>query len=139
MGSIQRFDPFFDTPFDDLFRGGWWPTRWAGKPMQARMDVSEGANAYTVKAELPGVKREDIRVVIERNQVTISGEVKEEKEDKRGEEVLAQERYYGKITRSFTLGHEIDQTKAEAKYTDGVLQLTLPKRAPSGGKEISIQ
>jgi HSP20 family protein len=91
------------------------------------MDVKEDDNAYLVHAEIPGVKKEDIKVDVDGNMVSISAEVKQEKEEKKGERVIRSERYHGSVARSFRLAHDVDDSKAQAKYTDGVLELTLPK------------
>jgi len=87
---------------------------------------------------MPGVKKEDIGVAIDGNEVTITGEVKSEKEEKKGETVIRSERYYGKIARSFTLPQEIDEARAEAKYTDGVLNLTLPVKAKATTRKVAV-
>jgi len=137
--SLARTDPFGDI--DDLFKGFFMrPVTLEGQPqMQIKMDVKEDDNAYTVHADIPGVKKEDIHVSIEGNQVSISAETKTEKEEKKGEKVLRSERYYGKVARSFTLAHEVDEAKAQAKYTDGVLELTLPKKPATAGKKLEIK
>jgi len=85
------------------------------------------------------VKKEDIQISIDGNQVSISAEVKQEKEEKQGNKLVRSERYYGKQFRSFTLAHDIDEAKAEAEYTDGVLKLTLPKKAGSESKKLAIK
>ena len=103
------------------------------------MDVKEQGDDYLVHAELPGVKKEDIHVVVDGNQVSVSAEVKQEKEVKEGERVLRSERYFGKVTRSFQLGQEIDDAKAAARFNDGVLELTLPKRAASQNKRLTVE
>ncbi|HWR77486.1 MAG TPA: Hsp20/alpha crystallin family protein [Thiobacillus sp.] len=147
MANITRYDPFNLTrhdPFgdlDDLFKGFFVrPALLEGQPqMQIKMDVKEDDNAYTVHADIPGVKKEDIQVSIEGNQVSISAESKMEKEEKKGEKVLRSERYYGKVARSFTLAHDVDEAKAQAKYNDGVLELTLPKKATTSAKKLAIQ
>jgi len=143
MANITRYDPFDVTldPFDDLFRGFLRPVRFEGQPqqMQIKMDVKENDKAYTVHAEIPGVKKEDIHVTIEGNQVSISAEVKKEKEEKEGDKVLRSERYYGKVYRSFSLGQDVDEATSVAKYNDGVLDLTLPKKATSSAKKLAIQ
>ena len=147
MANISRYDPFNLTrhdPFsdlDDLFKGFFVrPALLEGQPqMQIKMDVKEDDNAYTVHADIPGVKKEDIQVSIEGNQVSISAESKMEKEEKKGEKVLRSERYYGKVARSFTLAHDVDEAKAQAKYNNGVLELTLPKKAASSTKKLAIQ
>lgn len=147
MANISRYDPFNLTridPFgdiDDLFKGFFVrPALLEGQPqMQIKMDVKEDDKAYTVHADIPGVKKEDIHVSIEGNQVSISAETKVEKEEKKGEKVLRSERYVGKVARSFTLAHEVDESKSQAKYSDGVLELTLPKKAASSAKKLAIQ
>jgi HSP20 family protein len=148
MGNISRYDPFkelarFD-PFldmDDMF------SRFMMRPVmrgememepQIKMDIKEADGMYKVKAEIPGVSKDDIHVSIEGNRVSISAEVKKETEEKKGERVIRSERSYGMASRSFSLADEIDQAKVQAKYADGVLELTLPKKPGSSRKEISI-
>ena len=141
MANITRYDPFsLDDVFDDFFKGFFVrPVRYEGQTeMQIKMDVKEDEKSYVVHAEIPGVKKDDINVAIDGNQVSISAEVKKETEKKEGEEVLRSERYYGKVSRLFTLGHEVDESHAEAKFTDGVLELTLPKKAASQAKKLAI-
>lgn len=137
--SVARSDPFADI--DDLLKGFFVrPVAFEGQtPMQIKMDVKENDGTYTVHADIPGVKKEDIHVTIEGNQVSISAEKKVEKEEKEGDKVLRSERYHGTVARSFTLGQDVDESKAEAKYSDGVLELTLPKKATTAGKTLSIQ
>jgi HSP20 family protein len=143
MANISRYDPFEMTvePFDDLFRGFFRPVRFEGQPqqMQIKVDVKENEASYTVHADIPGVKKEDIHVTIDGNQVSISAEVKKEKEEKEGDKVLRSERYYGKVARSFALGQDIDEAAAAAKYNDGVLELTLPKKKALSTKKLTIQ
>ena len=141
MVNITRFNPLEDA-FENLFRGipMWLPvpeTR-ASAPTQFRMDVTENDNEYQVLAELPGVKKEEISITISGDQVAISAEVKHEKDVKNGGAVLRAERYYGKIQRSFALGQEIDEATAQAKYNDGVLELTLPKKAAAATKRLAV-
>jgi HSP20 family protein len=140
MANITRFDPFTD-PFEDLFRRVLRPMRWEAEeqPLQIKVDVEEDDKTYKVKAEVPGVKKEDINVQIERNQVSISAESKREKEVKEKGNIVRSERYYGSLFRSFSLAQDIDQAGASAKYTDGILELTLPKKATSETKKLSIQ
>ena len=138
MANITRLDPL-----EDLFRGFFVrPVDLNAnqqQPPSIKMDVKEQGDDYLVHAELPGVKKEDIHVVVDGNQVSISAEVKQEKEVKEGERVLRSERYFGKVTRSFQLGQEIDDAKAAAKFNDGVLELTLPKRAASPNKRLTVE
>jgi HSP20 family protein len=141
MANITRWDPFDDV--DELFKGFFLrPMRLEGgpeQPVRIKMDVKEDDKAYTVHAEIPGVKKEDISVSIDGNQVSIGAEVKSQKEEKQGEKVLRTERYYGKVYRAFSLGQEVDQEGAKAKYENGVLELTLPKRAASATRRLTVQ
>lgn len=141
MMNIKRVDPL-DEAFNDLLRG------FFVRPMsleanhqaaQFKMDVREDEKAYTVHAELPGARKDDIEVSVDGSQVTVTAEVKAENEQKEGERVLRRERYHGKVARSFTLGQDIDEAGAQAKFTDGVLELTLPKKAVVSAKRLSIQ
>ncbi len=102
------------------------------------IDVSENEQAYTVKAEVPGVSRDDIKVTIDGNVVTISAEVKGE-QDNSGDKMVYSERFWGQQYRSFSLPQEVDDGAAQAKYNDGVLELTLPKRAGGGAHQLTIQ
>ena len=138
MANITRLDPL-----EDLFRGFFVrPVDLNAnqqQPPSIKMDVKEQGDDYLVHAELPGVKKEDIHVVVDGNQVSISAEIKQEKEIKEGERVLRSERYFGKVSRSFQLGQEIDDAKAAAKFNEGVLELTLPKRAASPNKRLTVE
>ena len=122
MANILRYNPA-DTALDDFFRGFFVrPLRFEGQQdIQIKLDVNEDDNAYTVHAEIPGAKKEDIHVSIDGGQVSISAEVKNEKEVKEGERVLRSERYYGKVARAFVLDQDVDETTAEAKYNNGIL------------------
>ena len=141
MSNITRFDPFNDL-VDGLFNGYFLrPIPYEGREaaLRAKVDVAEKNGAYLVSAELPGVKKEDIQVSIDGAQVTLSAEVKREREVSEDERVLHVERTYGKVTRSFTLPQELDESKVEAKFRDGVLELTLPKKAAAARKQVTIQ
>ena len=141
MSNLISYDPFADTGMDELFRGFFKPVRFEGTkaPVTIKMDVTENDRGYLVHAEMPGVKKEDIHVDIDGNQVTITAEVKRETEKKEGDKVLRSERYYGNVYRSFTLPHELDEALSEAKFADGVLELTLVRRAPVAGKKLMIK
>ena len=137
--ELTRFDPFLDV--DDMFN------RFMMRPLlregmeiepQIKMDVKEAEGKYLVNAEIPGVNKDDIHVTVDGNRVSISAEVKQEKEVKEGERVIRCERSYGMASRSFTLADEVDQSQVQAKYNNGVLELTLPKKPGSSRKEISI-
>jgi HSP20 family protein len=139
MNQLTSYDPFADSGIDELFRGFFRPVRVEKSPATIKMDVTEQDNAYLVKAEIPGVGKEDIQVAIEGNQVTIGAEVKREKDVKDGERVLRSERYYGSVYRGFTLPVEVDEAASNAKYENGVLELKLAKKAPQAGRKLTVQ
>jgi HSP20 family protein len=143
MANIIRRDPFaVDDLFDDLMKGFFVrPVRYEGSeaPVQIKMDVKEDERAYTVHAEMPGVKKEDIHVQVEGNNVSVSAEVRKETEQKEGEKVIHSERYYGKVFRSFSLGQDVDDANAKAKFDNGVLELVLPKKATSASRRLNVE
>lgn len=137
MSSLIRRDPL-----DDLFRGFFVrPVEYGSQPdaPSVKIDVKEQENGYLVHAEIPGVKKEDIHVAIDGAIVSVSAERREEKDVKEGERVLRTERYFGKVSRSFQLAQEIDEARVSAKYSDGVLELALPKKAATQARRITIQ
>jgi len=144
MATLTRYTPF-DGSIDGLFRSFIArPSAFDAEPVaKARIDVTEDDAAYTVHAEIPGVKKDDIHVTIDGNQVAITAEVKNHREEnqgeKQGEKVLRSERYYGKVHRAFSLAQEVDEAASEAKYSDGVLELRLPKKAVAPVRKLSIQ
>ncbi|HET7201491.1 MAG TPA: Hsp20/alpha crystallin family protein [Burkholderiales bacterium] len=141
MANITRYDPLGDL-VDDFF-GGFLvrPAGFAGELPARRMkvDVAEHNGDYKVVAELPGVKKEDIKVNIDGDEVSITAEARLDKEAKDGERLLHSERYVGKVSRAFRLAQEIDESRASARYSDGVLELTLPKKAAATAKQLAIQ
>lgn len=143
MNTLVRFNPARDQ-FDDFFAGFFRPVQGSESSAlcntsEIRIDVREDDKTYAVEAAIPGVKKEDINVAIDGNEVAITAEVRNEKEVKEGERLLRSERFYGKTTRRFALAQEIDEAGAVAKYEDGVLRLTLPKKAATSARRISIQ
>jgi HSP20 family protein len=142
MANIARFDPrsdMFGSIVDDLFKGYFVrPVGYDAAP-RLSVDVTEKNGAYLVTADLPGVKKEDIHVDIDGAQLTLTAEIKRESDTTEGKRVLHSERSYGKVSRSFALPQELDEAKAEAKFRDGVLELTLPKKAAAARKAITIQ
>jgi HSP20 family protein len=137
MNHLVRTDPL-----DDFFRGFFVRPVDFATPADAptvKIDVKEQEKAYLVHAEMPGVKKEDIHVNIDGATVSISAERKQEKDIKEGERVLRTERYFGKVSRSFQLGQDIDDGKATAKFVDGVLELVLPKKAATQAKRLAIE
>jgi HSP20 family protein len=140
MAGITRYDPFGDL-VDDLFKGFFVrPVGFeAEEPRRVKIEVTEANGEYKVLAELPGVKKDDIRVNIDGDQVSITAEMRAEREVKEGERVLHSERHFGKVSRAFRLAQEVDETKASARYNDGVLELTLPKKTAAAAKQLTIQ
>ncbi|WP_321850739.1 Hsp20/alpha crystallin family protein [Burkholderia diffusa] len=143
MSNMTRYDPFSIEPVSDLFQGLFRPLRGmalADEPDLASMkiDVTENDKAYTVNAELPGVAKDDIDVQVTGNTVSINAKIERNNEQKDGERVIRRERYSGAISRSFSLSGDIDDAGATATYQDGVLSLTLPKKAPVGQKKLTI-
>src|SRR5512141_2698441 len=131
MVNVARFEPIPEAlrldpwrHFEEMLR------TWRLRPTFAegleapefKMDLDEDDKAYYLKADLPGVSKDDIKVTVDGDLVTIRAETKREKEEKKGTAVYT-ERYYGEQERSFTIRHEVDETKAEASYADGVLSL----------------
>jgi HSP20 family protein len=141
MTSLARYSYPLDETFDDLLKGFFVRPMAFDNQAQAqfRIDVKEDDGAYVVQAEIPGVKKENINVTINGNQVTISAEIKREREDRQGEKVLRSERYYGKVYRAFSLAQDVDEASAQAKYNEGVLELRLPKKAAVTSKKLAIQ
>jgi HSP20 family protein len=141
MNELRLFDPLALDPFEDSFRSLMRP--WRSEAMEAapkiKLDLIERDDSYAVKAEIPGVRKEDIDIRVEGNLVTISAEMKKEKEEKKEGRVLRRERQEGYASRSFTLACPVDDGKAEAKFVDGVLELTLPKKAPTSTKRLTVK
>lgn len=142
MNSLMTRGSLFDDFFRDMapgfyvkpLHGDALPT-----PSQIKVDVKESDKSYTVQAEMPGVPKEDIHVGIEGNVVTLRAEVKQQDSQTKDEKVLRTERYYGSVARSFQLPQDIDQANAKAKYDNGVLTLTLPKKLAGGSQRLSIE
>jgi len=138
MGNLMtRYDPL-----DDFFRGFLVRPVDFGSPADAptiKVDVKEQDKAFVVHAEMPGIRKEDIHVSVDGTVVSISAERKQEKEVKEGEHVLRSERYFGKVSRSFQLSQDVDDSKAVAKFADGVLELTLPKKAATQSRRLTIE
>jgi HSP20 family protein len=131
--------------FDDFFRDvapGFYIRPLHGDPLpsagQIRIDVKENGNAYTVQAEVPGVRKEDIHVTIEGGMVMLRAEVKQEDSQTRDDKLLRSERYFGSVSRGIQLPQDVDQSQAKAKYDNGILTLTLPKKQGGGTQRLRI-
>jgi HSP20 family protein len=141
MSAMTRFERLDDL-FPEMFRRFAQPSRLAAElPGDIRIDLSENEKEYLVSAEIPGAKKDDIRVVVDGNFVSISAEVKKEIEDKHADDgrSLLKETYRGAIQRSFTLAHDVDDKAAVAKLDNGMLRLTLPKRTGATSRLLTIE
>lgn len=142
-GAIEdQFGRIVESMFEDFFapvmQGG--SSRWAQEgAISPRLNVTEDEKAFQVKAEMPGVKKEDVKVAIDHQRVTIEGESKYADEQREGENVVYSERAASKFVRSFTLPTDVDDATAEARMEDGILTLTLPKKQGNGTKRLTVQ
>ena len=142
MYSVTRQDPLatgLDSLLAEIFRPALAPDQKRAEALPLRVDVRETPQAYVVHAELPGVKKEAIEIEVEGNEVSIAAEIGARPQAQEGEKWLRVERFHGKTARRFALPLEIDEARADAKFADGVLELTLPKKAPAAGRKIAIQ
>lgn len=121
-------DPFSLVTLGTSFFEGWTPA----------LDIYEDKDKYVAKAELPGLKNEDIDVSLEGNTLTISGERKQEEERKEGD-TYRSERYFGRFQRSVTLPARVDASKIQATYKDGVLTVSIPKTEEAKPKQIEVK
>lgn len=142
MHPLTRFERFDDL-FPTLWRRALQPVEANLPPMgEIRVDIDETEKDYLVRAEIPAAKKDDIRVEIDGNRVSITAEVRKDYEetDKNDKNrVLVRETYRGSASRSFTLAHEVDKANAVAKLEDGVLKLTLPKRTSAASRVLPIE
>ncbi len=138
FNDLVRFDPFraAESMLGDMRLSSPWRALEAEPRM--RMDVEETEQAYLVRAELPGVQKEDIKITVDGDDVSITADCRREQDQQRGTSMCS-ERFVGQYYRRFTLPQEVDDSKAEAKCHDGILELTLPKRPGSTSRQISIQ
>jgi HSP20 family protein len=143
MNALMTRSGLFDDFFRDVAPGFYVkPLHGDGlpTPAQIKVDVKESAEAYTVQAEIPGVPKEDIQVAVDGNVVTLRAEIKQQDSKAQDEKVLRSERYFGAVSRSFQLAMDVDQAQAKAKYDNGVLTLTLPKKlVTSGAQRLTIE
>ena len=130
----------FDEPLDNLFEGFFRPMRSAesSSALTPAVDISEREHDYLVKTDLPGIKKEDIKITLQDGILNICAERKQSSEQKEGERVIRRERRYGKYSRSLQLSQEVDEAKVTASFNDGVLELILPKKEPSQPKAITV-
>jgi HSP20 family protein len=136
----EQFGRMVENMFQDFLAPLAQGARWSGEGLaMPRLDVSEHEKAFEVQAELPGVKKEDVKVSIDGQRVTIEGECQQANEQREGEQVVYSERSTRRYQRSFTLPSEVDDASAEARLENGVLMLTLPKKQGGAAKRLTIQ
>jgi len=128
------------TPLDDFLRSVMVKplTETKDQALSLAIDVRENEHAYLVSADIPGARKEDIQVNINGAHVSISVERKNEKSVNEQEKILRSERSFGKVSRAFEMEHEIDESQANAKYAEGVLELVLPKKIVTAATKLTI-
>ncbi len=142
MNSLVSRGSLFDDFFKDIAPGFYVRPLHGDTlpaPSQIKVDVKETEGGYTVQAEVPGVPKEDIHVSVEGNVVSLRAEVRQLDQKTEGEKVLRSERYYGSVARSFQLPADIDAGQAKAKYDNGILTLTLPKKLNNSSQRLNIE
>jgi HSP20 family protein len=132
------FNDDLDNVFEGFFRPFHEAEESASSSLMPAIDLHENDHDYVVRAEIPGVKKEDIDITVHDGVLSINAESKYQHEDKQGGRVIRQERRYGKYVRSLRLGKNIDESKVKASYKDGVLELVLPKVEEVKPKKISV-
>lgn len=123
----------FDSLFTDNDTEGAYVAQWA-----PRVDVMENKDSYMIKAELPGVDKGNVKIVLQDNVLTIKGEKKEEKEEK-DLNLHRVERTFGTFERAFSLPANVKSDKIDASFKDGILTVTLPKVEEAKPKEIEVK
>jgi len=106
---------------------------------EIRMDVREGDDAYTIQAEIPGARKEDVKIDVDDNYVSIAAQIGKQSERRNGDRWICSERYSGSVSRAMTLSHDVDPTKASASYENGVLELTLPKKSRTAARTLELR
>ena len=142
MNSLVSRGSLFDDFFKDIAPGFYVrPLHGDGlpQPSQIKVDVKETDAGYTVQAELPGVPKEDIHVSVDGNVVSLRAEVRQQDQQTESKKVLRSERYFGAVARSFQLPADIDAAQCKAKYDNGVLTLTLPKKQGGSAQRLAIE
>lgn len=137
--GLSALDPF--SGFDSLFENFMSPVRLRDLENELHMpstDIRETKDGYEVTAELPGMKKEDIKVSLHDGVLTISAENKSETEEKKEGQVIRRERRYGKFLRRFAIGPDVQDDKVDAKFEDGLLKLVIPKSQPKGAEPRTI-
>lgn len=119
--------PPFDSIFDNFWNGDLWSGFATGTTVPA-VNIKETADKYEVQVASPGLKKEDFNIDVDNNMLTISSEKKEEKEEKDGEHITRREFSFSSFKRSFSIPENVDVSKIDAAYKDGILAIALPKK-----------
>jgi HSP20 family protein len=115
------------------------PLYGSGLPEVIKVDVKDCKTEYVLEAEIPGVSKDDVKIEVDGDSVTISAEVRQCQEEKKDEKLVKSERYYGAVSRTVQLDSEVLSDSASAKYENGVLTVHLPKSERSNGKVVPVQ
>ena len=129
----RSFDRLFDDSFDRFLS----PSA-PGAQRSPALDVAESDRAYTVKLDLPGVAKEDVKVAIDGRRISVEAQARKDEEKKEGDRIVYRERSLASYARSFTVAAEIDQAESGAKLENGVLTLTLAKRGAPASAQITV-
>ena len=140
MNQLIARSGLLDDFFKDVAPGFFVkPLHGEGLPAQIRVDVKETPEAYQLSAEIPGVNKEDIHVHIDGNMVSLRAEIKQQDAQTDNGKLLRSERYFGAVSRSFQLPVDIDNSASKARYENGVLHLTLPKKTAGAAQRLTIE
>lgn len=147
MTNLSTFEPFFTNRYNRFFnhfssinQPALFDDQNGMQIPNLRIDVAEEDKNYLIHADLPGVKKEDIRVRVDGNQITINAEIRNRREERKDTNMIHRERHEGRVFRSFTLDRNIDEASAEAKFADGVLELFLPKQTgTTRSKQLAVK
>jgi HSP20 family protein len=142
-GLDDPFGRMVESMVEDMFAPfttGQQMSQWAGESISApRINVSENEKSFEIEAEMPGVKKEDVKVSVENQRVTIEAESKRDTEERQGENVVYAEHSARKYMRSFSLPADVDETAAQAHLENGIRRLSLPKKQAGAATRLTVQ
>ncbi|SFD21201.1 Hsp20/alpha crystallin family protein [Massilia yuzhufengensis] len=139
-GSVEdQFGRMVENMFEDFFAPLAQGQRWEGIDAAPRLDVTETEKTFEIQAELPGVEKDDVKVSVDGQRITIEAECRKANERREGETVVYAERTARRFMRSFALPTEVDDGAAQARLENGVLQLSLPKKQGTEARRLTIQ
>ncbi len=136
MSNLTRFNRMFgDAFFDDFFR----PLSQTSSEKPPAIDVHESDGSYVIKADLPGISKDDINISLENGILSIRAETSDEKKEEKDGKIIRQERHYGQFLRQLSVGSDIDPAAISAEFSDGVLRLELPKLHEEPRRDYKIE